>query len=102
MREQQQFVEHPTLIDGLPTQYPDVDQTETTEWIQSFDAVVDELGRSRGRFLLLKLLERAREQNIGIPSLTTTDAYRLSRAGKRLTDRSSVSSTLAGDVAPWE
>lgn len=73
MREQQQFVEHPTLIDGLPTQYPDVDQTETTEWIQSFDAVVDELGRSRGRFLLLKLLERAREQNIGIPSLTTTD-----------------------------
>ena len=47
--------------------------TETTEWLQSFDAVVDELGRARGRFLLLKLLERAREQNIGIPSLTTTD-----------------------------
>ena len=72
-REQQQFVDNPTLIDGLPAQYPDIDEVETTEWLQSLDAVVEGRGRARGRFLLLKLLERARQQNIGIPSLTTTD-----------------------------
>jgi pyruvate dehydrogenase E1 component len=76
MREQQQFVasgEQPIITDGLPAQYPDIDETETREWLESFDAVVEEHGRSRGRFLLLKVLERARQRNIGIPSLTTTD-----------------------------
>ena len=73
MREQQQFAGRPIITDGLPAQYPDVDEVETAEWLESFDAVVEDLGRSRGRFLLLKLLERARQRNIGIPSLTTTD-----------------------------
>jgi pyruvate dehydrogenase E1 component len=75
MREQQRFVggETPIITDGLPAQYPDIDEVETREWLESFDAVVDEHGRSRGRFLLLKVLERARQRNIGIPSLTTTD-----------------------------
>ncbi|MFP4635503.1 MAG: pyruvate dehydrogenase (acetyl-transferring), homodimeric type [Nitriliruptoraceae bacterium] len=72
-REQQEFAETPIITDGLPTQYPDIDELETSEWLESFDAVVGERGRSRGRFLLLKLLERARQSNIGIPSLTTTD-----------------------------
>ncbi len=72
-REQQSFVDQSIITDGLPAQYPDVDETETREWLESFDAVVDEHGRSRGRFLLLKVLERARQRNIGIPSLTTTD-----------------------------
>jgi pyruvate dehydrogenase E1 component len=73
MREQQQFAGRPIITDGLPAQYPDVDEVETKEWLESFDAVVEDLGRTRGRFLLLKLLERARQRNIGIPSLTTTD-----------------------------
>ena len=73
MREQQHFAEHPIITDGFPAQYPDVDEVETEEWIESFDAVVERIGKSRGRFLLLKLLERARQSNIGIPSLTTTD-----------------------------
>jgi pyruvate dehydrogenase E1 component len=73
MREQQHFAEHPIITDGLPASYPDIDEAETTEWLQSFDAVVDAHGKERGRFLLLKVLERARQQNIGIPSLTTTD-----------------------------
>jgi pyruvate dehydrogenase E1 component len=75
-REQQQFVgdgDRPIITDGMPAQYPDVDEVETREWLESFDAVVDEHGKARGRFLLLKVLERARQQNIGIPSLTTTD-----------------------------
>jgi pyruvate dehydrogenase E1 component len=76
MREQQHFVasgDQPIITDGLPAQYPDIDEVETREWLESFDAVVDQHGRSRGRFLLLKVLERARQRNIGIPSLTTTD-----------------------------
>jgi len=73
MREQQHFAEQPIITDGLPASYPDIDEAETTEWLQSFDAVIDAHGKERGRFLLLKVLERARQQNIGIPSLTTTD-----------------------------
>jgi len=61
------------ITDGVPAQYPDIDETETREWLESFDAVIDEHGPSRGRFLLLKVLQRAREAKIGIPALTTTD-----------------------------
>jgi pyruvate dehydrogenase E1 component len=63
----------PIITDGIPSQYPDVDEVETTEWLDSFDAVIDEHGQARGRFLLLKVLERARQRNIGVPALTTTD-----------------------------
>jgi pyruvate dehydrogenase E1 component len=73
IREQQAFADKGIITDGLPSQYPDVDETETREWLESFDAVVGERGKARGRFLLLKILERARQANIGIPSLTTTD-----------------------------
>ncbi|MDX1659429.1 MAG: pyruvate dehydrogenase (acetyl-transferring), homodimeric type [Nitriliruptorales bacterium] len=61
------------VMDGLAVQYPDIDNVETREWLESFDAVVDQRGRARGRFLLLKLLQRAREAQIGVPALTTTD-----------------------------
>jgi pyruvate dehydrogenase E1 component len=61
------------ITDGLPSQLPDIDPAETREWIESLDAVVDAEGRGRARFLLLKLLERAREQSIGVPALRSTD-----------------------------
>jgi pyruvate dehydrogenase E1 component len=73
MREQQHFAEHPIITDGFAAQYPDTDEHETREWLESFDAVIEEHGRARGRYLLLKVLERARQRNIGVPSLTTTD-----------------------------
>ena len=63
----------PVITDGLVAQVPDRDATETAEWLESFDAVVDAAGPARGRFLLLKVLERARQRNIGLPSVTTTD-----------------------------
>jgi pyruvate dehydrogenase E1 component len=74
-REQQRYAggDRPIITDGLPAQYPDIDEVETREWLESFDAVVDQHGKARGRFLLLKVLEQARRSNIGIPSLTTTD-----------------------------
>ncbi|HTZ44076.1 MAG TPA: pyruvate dehydrogenase (acetyl-transferring), homodimeric type [Jatrophihabitans sp.] len=57
----------------MPSQLPDIDPGETREWIESFDAAVDHDGRQRARFLLLKLLERARERQVGVPALRSTD-----------------------------
>jgi pyruvate dehydrogenase E1 component len=57
----------------MPSQLPDVDPAETAEWIESLDAVVDAAGRQRARFLMLKLIERAREKNVGVPALRSTD-----------------------------
>ena len=61
------------ITDGLPSQLPDIDPDETREWIESFDAAVDSHGRQRARFLILKLLERARERQVGVPALRSTD-----------------------------
>ncbi|MDP9092489.1 MAG: pyruvate dehydrogenase (acetyl-transferring), homodimeric type [Actinomycetota bacterium] len=61
------------ITDGLPNQLPDIDPGETREWIESFDAAVDSEGRQRARFLMLKLLERARERQVGVPALRSTD-----------------------------
>ncbi len=61
------------ISDGLPSQLPDVDPAETAEWLESLDAVLDHAGRQRARFLMLKLLERAREKNVGVPALRSTD-----------------------------
>jgi pyruvate dehydrogenase E1 component len=63
----------PVIHEGLPTQLPDIDPDETKEWLDSFDAMVDERGRSRARYMMLRLLERAREQNVGVPALRSTD-----------------------------
>ncbi len=35
--------------------------------------MIAEQGRARARFLMLKLLERAREQSVGVPALSSTD-----------------------------
>jgi len=61
------------ITDGLPNQLPDIDPDETREWIESFDAAIDADGRQRARFLMLKLLERARERQVGVPALRSTD-----------------------------
>ena len=61
------------ISDGLPTQLPDIDPDETREWLDSFDTVVRTRGRARARYVMLKLLERAREQQVGVPGLRSTD-----------------------------
>ena len=65
--------QRPIITDGMPSQLPDVNPEETQEWLESLDAVVERHGRERARFLMLKVLERAREAGIGVPSLTSTD-----------------------------
>ena len=63
----------PVIHEGLPTQLPDIDPEETQEWLDSLDALLDEKGRTRARYVMLKLLERARENNVGVPALRSTD-----------------------------
>jgi len=64
---------YPIITDGLPNQLPDIDPEETKEWLESFDTVVRTRGRSRARYVMLRLLERAREQQVGVPGLRSTD-----------------------------
>ncbi len=61
------------MLNGLPTNLPDLDTEETAEWLNSLDGIIDEGGRNRARYVILKLLERARERQVGVPSLTSTD-----------------------------
>ncbi len=63
----------PLLAGGLPTQYVDVDPDETSEWVESFDQLVNEGGNYRARYVMLSLLRRAAERNVGLPSLRSTD-----------------------------
>jgi pyruvate dehydrogenase E1 component len=61
------------ISDGLPSQLPDIDPDETREWVESFDDVVRTRGRGRARYLMLRLLEQARAQQVGVPGLRSTD-----------------------------
>ena len=63
----------PVIRDGLAAHLPDTDPQETEEWLESFDAVVDAAGQQRARYLMLRMLERARERHVAVPSLTSTD-----------------------------
>ncbi|MDF9715828.1 pyruvate dehydrogenase (acetyl-transferring), homodimeric type [Nocardioides sp. ChNu-153] len=61
------------IHEGLPTQLPDIDPDETHEWLDSFDSLIDDRGRERARYVMLRLLERAREKQVGVPALRSTD-----------------------------
>ena len=61
------------ILNGIPSQLPDIDPEETQEWLDSLDGAIDEGGKARARYVMLKLLERSRQRQIGVPSLTATD-----------------------------
>ncbi len=61
------------ILNGLPANVPDIDPQETQDWIDSLDALVEEAGTARARYIMLNLIQRARQQRIGVPSLTATD-----------------------------
>src|SRR5690606_12384793 len=61
------------ISDGLPSQLPDINPEETMEWLESLDTVTKTQGRSRARCVMLRLLERARELQVGVPGLRSTD-----------------------------
>ena len=60
------------IFDGFVQQLPDIDPLETREWLESLDAVIDQHGKTRARYLLSKLLERAREQQVSFPATVST------------------------------
>jgi pyruvate dehydrogenase E1 component len=60
------------IFDQFKQQLPDIDPTETQEWLDSLDAVVDGAGPDRARFIIYKLLKRARQLQVGLPPLTQT------------------------------
>jgi len=59
-------------FDEFKHQLPDIDPEETSEWLASFDQLVEQEGESRARFLVYKLLKRARQLHVGLPPLTQT------------------------------
>jgi len=63
----------PVMASSDSSQLPDVDPEETSEWLESLDAVVDTQGKPRARYLMLSMLQRARERQVGVPPLRSTD-----------------------------
>ncbi|KAA8964483.1 pyruvate dehydrogenase (acetyl-transferring), homodimeric type [Mycobacterium sp.] len=61
------------IREGVASYLPDIDPEETSEWLESFDELLERSGPARARYLLLRLLERAGEQRVAIPALTSTD-----------------------------
>ncbi|MDX6275618.1 MAG: pyruvate dehydrogenase component [Frankiales bacterium] len=76
---------HTVISDGMPTQLPDIDPAETQEWLDSLDAVIASAGPKRARYLMLRMLERARAQQVGVPALRSTDYI----------------NTIAPEAEPW-
>ncbi|MFV0317549.1 MAG: pyruvate dehydrogenase (acetyl-transferring), homodimeric type, partial [Microthrixaceae bacterium] len=60
------------IIDGFAHQLPDTDPTETEEWLDSLEAVVDQRGRARAQYLMSRLTQRARQLAIGTPAGIST------------------------------
>ena len=54
-------------VDDFKQQLPDIDEAETRDWVESFDQVLDQEGENRARFLMYKLLKRARQRHVGLP-----------------------------------
>ncbi|KGI79778.1 pyruvate dehydrogenase [Actinopolyspora erythraea] len=61
------------IRNGLAAHLPDIAPDETEEWLESFNSVLSVAGKQRARYLMLRLLQRAGETGVGIPSLTSTD-----------------------------
>ena len=59
--------------DHLISQLVDTDPSETAEWIASLEATLKNAGPVRARYLMLSLLQKAGEKNLGLPSLRATD-----------------------------
>jgi len=60
------------VFDEFKHQLPDIDPDETQEWIDSLDSLVKAGGPERARFVLYKLLKRARMLHVGLPPLVQT------------------------------
>ncbi|MCH8985579.1 MAG: pyruvate dehydrogenase (acetyl-transferring), homodimeric type [Acidobacteria bacterium] len=60
------------IIDGFTHQLPDMDPEETREWLEALDSVIESDGTRRAQILMARLIERARQRNIGVPASVST------------------------------
>lgn len=58
---------------GLPSQYVDSDPSESKEWIDSLDSVIDSAGPVRARYLMRELLRHSAKRELGVPAVRQTD-----------------------------
>ncbi|MBC2681166.1 pyruvate dehydrogenase (acetyl-transferring), homodimeric type [Corynebacterium sp. 4HC-13] len=63
----------PKIRDGVASYLKDHDPEETQEWMDSLDAMLEAAGPERGRYLMLRLLERATAKRVPLPPLLSTD-----------------------------
>jgi len=63
----------PLITGGMPSQLIDTDPEESAEWRASFDALLENAGPTRARYVMLSLLQRAAEKSVGVPSLRNSD-----------------------------
>jgi pyruvate dehydrogenase E1 component len=59
--------------DPYSVDHTDQDPDETAEWQESLDALVEAKGRGRGRDVMLSLLKRSKDLQLGVPMVPTTD-----------------------------
>jgi pyruvate dehydrogenase E1 component len=59
--------------DAYAVSNPDQDPQETSEWLESLDAVARVHGRGRAREIILNLLRRSHELQLNVPIVPTTD-----------------------------
>ncbi len=65
---------HFALIrEGVASYLNDTDPEETQEWMDSLDGLLESAGPDRGRYLMLRLLERATAERVDLPPLLSTD-----------------------------
>ncbi|MHA6667981.1 pyruvate dehydrogenase (acetyl-transferring), homodimeric type [Homoserinimonas sp. A447] len=59
--------------DPYSVNHTDSDPQETAEWNESLDGLVKTHGRARAREIMLSLLKRSKELQVGVPMVPTTD-----------------------------
>lgn len=59
-------------LDGAAQQLIDIDPGATDGWLDAFDAAVETYGPTRARYLLMRLLDRSRDLDVGFPSTIST------------------------------
>ena len=59
--------------DGFLSQLPDIDPDETSEWMESLDAVTEAEGKTRARYLLGRLNQHGRQLQLGNAEAVSTD-----------------------------
>jgi len=65
--------ESSAILSGLTDHAPDKDPEETSEWIESFDGLVETAGTERAEYIMRQLLQRAGTKSVAVPMVTTTD-----------------------------